>query len=144
MFKISYESFASAQSPWSLFMLPSAETTTSFNCCTPATLTYPAHSAPMQMVFYTANQFPAEYRNDAFIAFHGSWNRENPKGYEVVQLHFDENGKPKEFKPFLSGFLVDGGAKAIGRPVGLAVAKDGSLLVSDDTCGVIYRVSYSR
>jgi glucose/arabinose dehydrogenase len=104
--------------------------------------TYAAHSAPMQMAFYTGGQFPAEYRNDAFVAMHGSWNRETPKGYEVVRIHFDEAGQPKSITPFLSRFLVENNTKMIGRPVGVAVAKDGALLVSDDTCGVIYRVTY--
>jgi glucose/arabinose dehydrogenase len=111
---------------------------------TGSVLSYPAHAAPMQMAFYTAEQFPPDYKNDAFIAMHGSWNRQNPKGYEVVRLHFDESGNPKEFSSFLSGFLVDSGTKMIGRPVGVAVAKDGSLLVSDDSGGVIYRISYEK
>lgn len=112
--------------------------------CTPPALTYSAHAAPMQMVFYTADQFPAEYRNDAFVAFHGSWNREKPSGYEVARIHFDESGNPKEFRPFLGGFLSDDQKTIIGRPVGVAIAKDGSLLVSDDAEGVIYRVSYEK
>ncbi len=68
-------------------------------------LTYQAHSAPMQMVFYTGTQFPAEYRNDAFVVMRGSWNRSKPVGYKVVRLHF-ENGKPVRFDDFLTGFLV--------------------------------------
>jgi glucose/arabinose dehydrogenase len=106
-------------------------------------LLYTAHAAPMQMAFYKADHFPAEYRNSAFIAMHGSWNRRPPSGYEVVQLVF-RDGKPVEFKPFLTGFLAQQGSgwANSGRPTGLAVARDGSLLVSDDANGVIYRISY--
>jgi len=104
------------------------------------TLTYQAHSAPMAMVFYTASQFPQEYQNDAFVAMRGSWNRSSPVGYKVVRVHF-ENGQPTRFDDFLSGFLINDKNSHFGRLVGLAVDRDGSLLVSDDTNGVIYRVS---
>jgi hypothetical protein len=99
----------------------------------------------MQMVFYTGAQFPQEYRNDAFVAMRGSWNRRPPVGYEVVRVRFN-NGKPVRFESFLSGFLLQDGSKwgHFGRPVGLAVMPDGSLLVGDDTKGVIYRVSYGK
>jgi glucose/arabinose dehydrogenase len=104
------------------------------------TLTYQAHSAPMSMVFYTASQFPQEYQNDAFVAMRGSWNRSTPVGYKVVRLHF-ENGKPVRFDDFLTGFIINDRSH-FGRLVGLAVHPDGSLLVSDDTNGMIYRVAY--
>jgi len=104
-------------------------------------LTYDAHSAPIAMVFYTGAQFPAEYRSSAFVALHGSWNREKPSGYKVVRIIF-RDGQPERFEDFLTGFLVDNGKAQIGRPAGLAVTKDGALLVSDDANGVIYRVSY--
>ena len=71
---------------------------------------------------------------------HGSWNRSKPVGYKVVRLHF-ENGKPTRFDDFLTGFLVNNNTAVFGRPVGVAVHPDGSLFVSDDTNGVIYRVS---
>ncbi|RAU82919.1 PQQ-dependent sugar dehydrogenase [Pontibacter arcticus] len=103
-------------------------------------LTYQAHAAPMEMEFYTGNQFPADYQGDAFVAMRGSWNRSKPVGYKVVRLHF-ENGQPVRFDDFLTGFLVNGNQSHFGRLVGLAVHADGSLLVSDDTNGVIYRVS---
>jgi glucose/arabinose dehydrogenase len=108
-------------------------------------LTYTAHSAPLQMVFYQANQFPSEFRGDAFVAMHGSWNRRPPSGYEVVRIHF-ENGRPVKIEPFLTGFLKEKAGQYVssGRPAGLAVARDGSLLVGDDEHGVIYRVSYAR
>jgi glucose/arabinose dehydrogenase len=104
------------------------------------TLTYQAHAAPMQMAFYTGTTFPAEYKNDAFVAMRGSWNRSKPVGYKVVRLHF-ENGKPIRFDDFLTGFLVNNNTAHFGRLVGVAVHPDGSLLVSDDTNGVIYRVA---
>ena len=105
-------------------------------------LTYQAHAAPMQMVFYKGDQFPAEYKNDAFIAMRGSWNRSKPVGYKVLRIHF-ENGKPVRFEDFLTGFLVDNNRAHFGRLVGVAVHTDGSLFVSDDTNGVIYRVTRS-
>ncbi|PMD91424.1 oxidoreductase [Siphonobacter sp. BAB-5405] len=107
---------------------------------TKPSLTYQAHAAPMQMAFYTGSQFPSDYQGDAFVAMRGSWNRSKPSGYSVVRMHF-ENGKPVRFEDFLTGFLVDNNRSHIGRPVGVAVHADGSLLVSDDTNGVIYRIS---
>lgn len=109
---------------------------------TPPVVGYQAHSAPIQMVFYTGGQFPVEYRNDAFVAMHGSWNRKPSVGYEVVRVRFDKEGKPVGFQKFLTGFLVEDGRAFFGRPAGLAVTKDGALLVGDDINGVIYRVSY--
>ncbi|MBX9603806.1 MAG: PQQ-dependent sugar dehydrogenase [Bryobacteraceae bacterium] len=105
-------------------------------------LEYTAHAAPMQMVFYSGSQFPPEYRGDAFVAMRGSWNRKPPSGYEVVRIRF-RNGKPAAIEPFLTGFLTGAGENwsQFGRPVGVAVARDGALLVSDDTNGCIYRVS---
>lgn len=108
----------------------------------PPVLTYQAHSAPIGMVFYTANQFPQEYRNDAFVAMRGSWNRKSPTGYKIVRVRF-QNGKPVGFEDFLSGFLIENGAAHFGRLAGVAVAPDGSLLISEDTNGIIYRVSYT-
>ena len=105
-------------------------------------LIYAAHAAPIGMVFYTGTQFPAEYQGSAFVAFHGSWNRANPTGYKVARVVF-KDGTPDRFEDFLTGFLVANGAAQIGRPAGLAVAKDGALLVSDDSNGVIYRITYS-
>jgi Raf kinase inhibitor-like YbhB/YbcL family protein len=110
----------------------------------PMVLGYTAHAAPMQMAFYRGDQFPAEYRGDAFIAMRGSWNAKPAVGFEIVRIDFDKD-KPVGFKPFLNGFL-EGGATdkpmQFGRPVGLAYMKDGSMLFSDDSGGVIYRVSY--
>lgn len=106
------------------------------------TLTYQAHAAPMQMAFYTGALFPAEYQGDAFVAMRGSWNRSQPVGYKVVRLHF-ENGQPVRVDDFLTGFLVNNNRSHFGRLVGVAVHTDGSLLVSDDTNGVIYRIARS-
>jgi hypothetical protein len=108
---------------------------------------YTPHAAPMEMAFYTGLQFPAEYKNDAFVAFRGSWNRNPPSGYEVVRISFNENGDPVRFEPFLTGFFVRGGSANgkdahFARLAGVAQMKDGSLLVSDDTNNIIYRVSY--
>jgi len=104
-----------------------------------------AHVAPLQFTFYTAKQFPMLYQGGAFIAEHGSWNRATRNGYQVVFVGF-KNGKPVEDPvPFLTGFVTDPKGKDVdGRPVGVAVAPDGSLMVSDDGGGVIYRVSYGR
>lgn len=110
------------------------------NQSTLPTLTYTAHAAPMDMVFYNADEFPEELHNDAFVAMRGSWNRSNPVGYKVVRLHF-ENGQPTQFEDFLTGFLINNGRAHIGRLAGLAIHSDGSILVSDDTNGVIYRVA---
>src|SRR5262245_32195241 len=109
----------------------------------PSTLEYEAHSDPIAMVFYTGKQFPADYKNDAFIAFHGSWNRSVPTGFKVARLKF-ESGKPNGFEDFLTGFLIDKGKNQFGRPAGLAITNDGSLLVSDDSNGIIYKVTYQQ
>ena len=105
-------------------------------------LGYTAHAAPIQMVFYAGTQFPAAYRNDAFVAMHGSWNRDPPAGYEVVRIRF-EDGRPVAFEPFVRGFLIEEGRATFGRPTGIAVARDGALLVGDDTTGVVYRITYA-
>ena len=112
-------------------------------------LMYTPHAAPLQMLFYTGSQFPAEYKNDAFVAFRGSWNRIPPSGYEVVRIKFDKSGNPTAFEPFLTGFLVKGGADdgkdgQFARIAGLAQLKDGSMLVTDDTNNIIYRVWHGK
>jgi glucose/arabinose dehydrogenase len=100
-----------------------------------------AHSAPLGITFYAADQFPSDYKGDAFVTLHGSWNRAKRTGYKVVRLVM-KDGKPTgEYEDFLVGF-VDDDKSVWGRPVGVAVARDGSLLVSDDGSGSIWRVSY--
>lgn len=111
-------------------------------------LMYTPHAAPLQMAFYTGSMFPAEYKNDAFVAFRGSWNRDPPSGYEVVRVRFDASGNPASFQPFVTGFLVKGGAPNgkdahFARLAGLAQMPDGSMLVTDDTNNIIYRISSS-
>lgn len=108
----------------------------------PMVLGYTAHAAPMQMLFYRGGNFPAEYQGDAFVTMRGSWNRGVPSGYEVVRVRFAD-GRAKSIEPFITGFLTDGGKTHIARPVGLAAAKDGSLLMADDANGVLYRIAYS-
>jgi Raf kinase inhibitor-like YbhB/YbcL family protein len=104
---------------------------------------YTAHAAPMQFVFYRGGSFPADFTGDAFATLRGSWNRDPASGYEIVRVHFDDN-RPVRIEPFVSGFLTDGGKTHFARPVGLAVAKDGSLLMADDANGVLYRIAYKR
>ncbi|HEX6970900.1 MAG TPA: sorbosone dehydrogenase family protein [Limnochordia bacterium] len=106
----------------------------------PAAFEMQAHSAPLGIAFYTGEQFPAAYRGDAYVAFHGSWNRSVPTGYKVVRIEV-ENGRPVGIDDFITGWLV--GRRAWGRPVGLAVGPDGALYVSDDRLGVIYRVRFT-
>jgi Raf kinase inhibitor-like YbhB/YbcL family protein len=110
---------------------------------TPMVLGYAAHAAPMQLVFYSGGNFPAAYQNDAFVTFRGSWNRDPAAGYEIARVHF-QDGQAKSIEPFVTGFLTDGGTTHIARPVGLAQARDGALLMSDDANGVIYRVAYAK
>ncbi|MFI5139612.1 MAG: PQQ-dependent sugar dehydrogenase [Sphingobacteriales bacterium] len=111
---------------------------------------YPGHFAPDGLLFYTGNQFPEKYRNGAFIAFHGSWNRapEPQDGYCVVFQPF-KNGKPDgQWEIFADGFAGTAGQKASGRaehrPCGLAQGPDGSLYVTDDNKGTVYKITYNK
>lgn len=108
----------------------------------PSVATTTAHSAPMAMRFVQGTQFPAALRNDAFVAMRGSWNRAAPVGYKVVRVRFTADGRAAGFEDFVTGFLTADGTAYLGRPVGIAFAADGALLVSDDQNGVIYRVAY--
>ena len=101
-----------------------------------------AHSAPLGFAFYNGEQFPAEYHGEMFLALHGSWNRSHRTGYEVVRVPLHDGKASSEYQDFLTGFVTEDGT-VWGRPVGIAVAKDGSLLVSDDGTGSIWRVSYA-
>ena len=101
-----------------------------------------AHSASMRIVFYEGAQFPAEYRGDAFVAQHGSWNRAKRTGYKVIRVRLRDGVPTGEYDDFSTGFVVSD-ASVWGRPVGVAVTKDGALLVSEDAGGTIWRISYS-
>ncbi|WP_242927825.1 PQQ-dependent sugar dehydrogenase [Pontibacter vulgaris] len=99
------------------------------------------HGASLGMKFYTGNMFPAEYKNQVFIAEHGSWNRSEKIGYRVALVTQDAAGKTT-YKAFAEGWLQDG--KEWGRPVDVAIMKDGSMLVSDDSNNAIYRITYKK
>jgi glucose/arabinose dehydrogenase len=104
-----------------------------------------AHSAPIGMLFYDGAMFPAEYRGSAFVALHGSWNRARRTGYKVIRIPF-RDGKPSGgYDDFVAGWLTDENSRSVlGRPAGLLVLADGSLLVTDDANGVIWRITYAR
>jgi len=107
----------------------------------PAALLGP-HSAPLGMRFYTGKMFPSKYQGAIFIARHGPWNRTKKYAADVVVAFLDGNGKVTKVEPFLTGLVENNGY--LGRPVDVMVMKDGSLLVSDDHNGAVYRISYSR
>jgi glucose/arabinose dehydrogenase len=107
----------------------------------PIALTGP-HSAGLGLRFNTGNMFPAKYKNAIFLARHGSWNRSNKFGGDVVAIFLNKDGSFKSMEPFITGFLVDN--KYIGRPVDVEFMKDGSMLLSDDWNGAIYRISHGK
>lgn len=102
---------------------------------------YKAHIAPLGMRFYTGKSFPAEYKNQLFVAQHGSWNRTEPQGYRVALVKFKDHKAIAE-QAFISGWLTADG-KVLGRPVDILTLPDGNVLISDDQLGVIYKVSYA-
>jgi glucose/arabinose dehydrogenase len=107
-------------------------------------LLFQAHSSTLDLIFYHGDQFPARYKGQMFVALKGSWNRSIPTGYKVVMVPF-KNGRPEGYyENFATGFWASGEQRAEvwGRPASLAVAKDGALLVADDTGGTIWRISY--
>ena len=107
-----------------------------------------AHSAPLGLGFYAGSQFPAEYRNNIFVAFHGSWNRDVPTGYKVVRVKLDDKGQPVGVaEDFITGWLAPGETKKgrwMGRPVGIVFGSDGAMYLSDDAGGVVYRITYGK
>lgn len=116
----------------------------SFGSCDQVTQpqwSFQAHSAPLGLSEYTGTQFPAEYRGDLFVAFHGSWNRSKPTGYKLVRVHL-EAGRPTRLTDFATGWLRPDG-DVIGRPVDAVTAPDGSLYVTDDGEGAVYRIRYT-
>ena len=102
------------------------------------------HAATMGVMFYTGNVFPAEYRNMALVARKGSWNRTKKIGHDVVIVRADADGKNAKVEPFITGFSNEADQSFWGRPAYLLQMEDGSILVSDEQMGVIYRVSYSK
>lgn len=108
----------------------------------PPALTVQAHSAPLGLAFYTGAMFPAGYAGDAFMTYHGSWNRSVPTGAKVVRVHV-QSGRPVSVDDFVTGWQLANGSRW-GRPVGLLVMPDGALLVSDDAGDRIWRVSYGH
>jgi glucose/arabinose dehydrogenase len=107
-------------------------------------LLFESHSAPLGLVFYDGAQFPAAFRGGAFVALHGSWNAGKPTGYKVVFVPFRDKRPVGHYENFAVGFWAAGQQRAQvwGRPAGLAVAADGSLLIADDVGQTIWRVSY--
>jgi glucose/arabinose dehydrogenase len=108
----------------------------------PAALMGP-HSAALGMRFNTSAKFPAKYKNTIFVARHGSWNRSKKVGGDIIAVNLDDKGAVKSVEPFMTGFL---GAdnNYVARPVDVLFLKDGSMLVSDDFNGAVYRVSYGK
>ena len=92
------------------------------------------------MRFYTSSMFPPQYRNAIFVARHGSWNRSQKFGGDIAVVSLNDDGTVKSVDPFLTGFIEDN--KYIGRPADVLLLKDGSMLISDDFNGAVYRVSY--
>jgi glucose/arabinose dehydrogenase len=108
---------------------------------------FTSHVASLGIQFYTGKTFPKEYQGDAFVAMHGSWNRQKLAGYKIARIKFDAKGKLEEnsFEDFVTGWLPDENSNEVwGRPVGLLVAADGSLLITDDGGKKIWRVSYGK
>ena len=104
-----------------------------------------SHVAPIQFTFYTGKQFPEKYWGGAFVAEHGSWNRSTRAGYQVAFVAFKDGKASSDPVPFLNGLVPDATKAAVwGRPAGVTVAPDGSLLVSDDGAAVVYRVSVGK
>jgi glucose/arabinose dehydrogenase len=110
---------------------------------TPPVLKLGDHVAPLGMKFYTGSMFPAEYKNNIFIAEHGSWNRHQYQGARIVRVIVGPDGKNAKQEVFASGW-IEGKQTYLGRPADVVLAKDGSLLVADDWAGAIYRISYDK
>ena len=104
---------------------------------------FQAHSAPLSIAFYQGQLFSADFKGDAFVALHGSWNRAQKTGYKVVRLKFRDGHPTGEYQDFLTGFVINN-TDVWGRPAGVAIDSDGSLLVSDDASGSIWRIIYGN
>jgi glucose/arabinose dehydrogenase len=107
----------------------------------PIALTGP-HSAGLGLRFYTGDMFPKKYKNAIFLARHGSWNRTNKFGGDIVAIYLNKDGTVKSMEPFITGFLVNN--NYLGRPVDVEIMKDGSMLMSDDWNGAVYRITYGK
>lgn len=107
-----------------------------------------AHSAPLGLLFYGGEMFPVEYHGSLFVTFHGSWNRSVPTGYKVVRIKFNDKGEAQgPLEDFISGWIRPGETKKgrwMGRPVALVVGPEGAMYVSDDSAGVVYRVTWGK
>jgi glucose/arabinose dehydrogenase len=110
---------------------------------TPPVAKLGAHVAPLGMKFYTGDMFPAEYKNNILIAEHGSWNRHKYQGARVKRVIVGPDGKDAKQEILAEGW-IEGDQNYLGRPNDIVIAKDGSILVSDDWAGAIYRISYSK
>ena len=113
--------------------------TQSCDKATPSYIDLQAHSAPLGLAFIPSS-WPAQYRDDLLVAFHGSWNRSEPTGYKVVRMKLDVQGNYEATEDFITGWLAEG--SALGRPVDLLFGPDGALYISDDKAGVIYRITH--
>ncbi len=107
---------------------------------TPSHIDIPAHSSPLGLVFAPGEGWPEQYRHNLFVAYHGSWNRTDPTGYKIVRYKLDAQGNYLGTEDFISGWLK--GGEALGRPVDMLIQPDGTMYISDDKAGVIYRVAY--
>ena len=126
---------ATSRTPSSAGATPAASSCRRSRCMGP-------HAAALGMRFYNGTMFPAEYRGAIFVARHGSWNRSNKFGGDIAVVKLNKDGSVKSVEPFITGFLVDN--NYIGRPVDVQPMKDGSLLISDDYDGAVYRVTYGN
>jgi len=108
-------------------------------------LLFQAHSSLLDLAFYNADQYPAEYKGSLFVALKGSWNRSQPTGYKIVRIPFKDGQPEGYYENFATGFWASGNERAEvwGRPAALAITKDGALLVADDTNGTIWRIAYT-
>ena len=112
------------------------------NVLVPDVLVQP-HSAPLGIAIYDGNAFPASYRGNVFAALHGSWNRSSRTGYKVIRIRLEDGRPTGEYEDFMTGFVTDLG-RVWGRPVGVVATQDGSLLVSDDGEGMVWRIAYEQ
>jgi hypothetical protein len=105
-------------------------------------LALPAHSAPLGLEFYTGDGFPDPYVDNLFVALHGSWDHRTPVGYRIVRIPLGGGGQPGPLQDFAVGWMIESSGRSWGRPVDLITGSDGSLYLSDDSRGFIYRIYY--